>query len=446
MKLRDVVMVAAFLSLLAVLAGKSLTITIGAFYSRAVALERRQLQLAQERPSPAHLAEEIERLDRALRWSSCDSDALYLKARNLHRLALLDDEVDRRLVRAALGGQGDDRAALLSAAVAAYDRAVACNALVSGARFWRLSAQLSLAAADRQRWREQYRGAVAAALKYDPHDAAILRAAGDLALAYGDEEAARSWHRQALALRLDGLEEIAAQWLDRLGGPAALDEVIPRTGEARRRLAQFYFGEWLFADARDVFTTALALAGDTPVWPEAEETIADGDFRAEERLLLHPWEIEPVRNVRLERQSDKQGTSFLRASFHHGPFNWYHVFQRVPVEPGRRYRLSARVRVEGFVATEEFGVEAVHPYAAELFSAGARCRAGGAAAENDAMPVSAGRFVDTAVEFDVPPDLRLLTVRLRRFGVGRAEKGFVDFAAVSLKPAAQPEADAGGEK
>ncbi|HPQ71085.1 MAG TPA: hypothetical protein PKW95_18310 [bacterium] len=446
MKLRTVVIVAAFASLLAVLAGKSLTMMLSAFYTREVALERRQMQMAQERPSPAHLAEELERLDRALYWSGCDSDALYLKARNLHRLALLDDEADRRPVRAVLGERADDRDALLTAALAAYDRAIACNALVSGARFWRLSAQMSLAEPDRPSWREQYRDALAAALKFDPQDAVILRAAGDLALAYDDEEAARSWHRQALALRLDGLEEVAAQWLDRLDGPAALDEVIPRSGEARRRLAQFYFGEWLFADAREVFATALALEGKTPLWPEADETISDGDFRADENLLLHPWEIEPVRNVRLDHLNDKREGSFLRASFRHGPFNWYHVFQRVPVEPGRRYRLRARVRVEGFVAVEEFGVEAVHPFAAELYSAGARCRAGGASAENDDMPVSAGRFVDVAVEFDVPLGLRLLTVRLRRFGVGQAEKGSVDFAAVSLKPVAQPEAGDDGEK
>jgi hypothetical protein len=216
-------------------------------------------------------------------------------------------------------------------------------------------------------------------------------------------------------------------------GDRVLAQAIPHTGAALRRLAQIYFDVWRFADARATWTAALRLDGATPVWPSGGEALLDGEFNQDEHRLLYHWIVESMAGVNLERKTEG-GESFLAADFAHGPDNWFHVTQAVPVEPGRRYRLTARVRVKGFAPDDLFGVEAVHPYAAELFAARAVCLAGPAEPSRavSPYPVSNGSFVTVHVDLTVPEGLHLLSVRLRRWAPNSGA-GRVDFTGVSLR-------------
>jgi hypothetical protein len=435
---------AAGAALLAVLAVKSIAVFLSAFAVADLTEQRQAMLAAGKAPTPRQLADELIDFLSAARWAPGDADIWYALGRNLHRLA--DDgtpvpAVARQALAAAFSlplppSAVEERAWRLTAARAAYDRAIAANQLVSGARFWRLAAQLAEQPTDPRQWAARIKPEVERALVYDAQDPAMRRAAGELALAHDDLPTALQWFRASLTWKLDGLEEVVEALLSTPDGDRRLGEAIPNTAEAWRRLARYLFSLWRVDTARWAFLHAMRLAGTTPIWMTGEQALLDGDFSADPERMLHPWVIEPARGVQLAREAAPSDPVGLTAVFEGGPGNWYHVTQLAPVEPGRRYRLSARVRVQGFGADETLGVEAVHPFDPALFAANAKCYAAPPdrhSGRREGWPVSAAQFVRVEQEFVVPDGLRMLSVRLRRFGGESLRSGRVWFTDVSLE-------------
>jgi tetratricopeptide (TPR) repeat protein len=285
-------------------------------------------------------------------------------------------------------------------------------------------------------WTATLRSQVEAALRYDPHDPTAWRAAGDLAWRFVDWDTAARWYRQSLAWKPDGLEHIAERLLSLPDGAMRLAAVLPPHPDAWRRLARYQFVQWRFASARESFAKAMQLANRRAVVPPAGEAVYDGSFTAAPELLLSPWMIESARGVEIKRRRADHDPPRLEATFRLGPGNWYHVAQHVMVEPGRRYRLTARVRVDGFEPEETFGVEVVHPYHLGLFAANAKCYADLplAARLREPWPVCAKEFTTVEQTFTAPDDVLMLDLRLRRFDGDEARGGKVEFTDVSLQP------------
>jgi len=437
---------------LAGLGVKALTVFLAETPARAVALERRQWREIGRDPSPTQLAAEVGDLLRTLRRAPGDADSWYCLARNLHRLAGADvllEPTSRQELTARLAlnpdlENGPPPAFFLAAAGAAYQRAIDANRLISGARFWQTAAEMARRGPDVERWMQHDKRQVQQALRYDPQEPAIWRSAGDLAIEHGDLDAAIEWYRYSLSWKLDGLEKIVARLLAAPDGSRRLAEAIPENGEAWRRLADYLFRQWRFSAAESAFERALSLENKQPIRAPEGEAVLDGEFRLDADLLLHPWVIQSVRGAMVKRETTDEGKGVLKISFQNGPANWYHVSQLVEVQPGRRYRLSANVRVEGFAADEQFGVEVVHPFEARLFAKDARCRAGQRYgwSRDDGLAVSRGAFVVVETEVTVPDGngagadagaLRMLRVRLRRFGGDPQAHGKVAFTGVSLR-------------
>ncbi len=426
---------AVIVGLLAVvLVVKSLAVFMAAVEIRQVVETRRMV------PAGSHLTDdalvaELPALAAALFWTPGDADLHSQYGRDLHRLAVTGIVLPPSLLRdlAArfrMPANTESRILLLTGAIRSYEAAVRANALVPGARVWRVAAVVARDGADRQRWDRELRAEMQAALFYDPEEPGLWRTAGGLALDHGDTRSAVAWYQHSLQRQLDGLEEIAERLTLMVDGERLLAEAIPHTPAALRRLARWQFDAWRFADAQRTWTEALRLAKTTPLWASDGEAVLDGDFGEDESRLLHPWVVAPLAGVTVERRA--AGVErFVSILFNRGVDNWYHVTQQVPVEPGRRYRLSARVRVQGFAPEDRLGVEAVHPYAAEFFAAVALCQAATTERSNG-IPVSNGQWVTVSTDLMVPPNLHLLSIRLRRAGTASGT-GQVDFASVSLR-------------
>lgn len=442
--LRSVVILVAAAVLAGLLGARCVIVLLGSAKSHGVAMQRRALRAVGHKPTTHQLLAEIDPLLDALDWLPGDADVCYQLGRDLHRLAFADEPLPlvarRRLVDALsldAWAKATDHDFLLQAAIASYDRAVAANQLVSGARFWREVARATLVPPGAQAWAAAVKPAVVGALAFDPQDPGKWRVAGDLAVGADDVDTAVTWYRASLAWKLDGVDAVIESLLGHPDGALRLAEAIPEDAEAWRRVASYLYDNWRVDAAHDAFTKALALENLTPLWPPAGEAISDGDFTADQHCLLHPWTVTPLRGIDVIRERHDQSGA-LRVTFGRGESNWYHVTQRVAVQPGHRYRLSARVRVEGFEQAESFGVEAVHPYDVGLFAADARCYATRPARGAPPWPVSDGSFVTVSTDLTPPPGLRMLSVRLRRFGGDPRAGGRVTFTAVSLQPVPEP--------
>jgi len=430
--------------LLAVLFGKAGAVFLSSVPAHELTMERRMLREAGKTPSPEHLIHEWSSRSRALYWSPGDADLWFQLGRNLHRVALADvpvpksylGEIGAFLSLPAPQQPGDQRELLLTGAIAAYDRAVAANQLVSGARFWRLAARDAIAADKPEPWENALKPAVQKALEFDPNDPAAWRAAGEMALRHDDPDAAVLWLKGSLTVKLDGLERVAETLLTLPEGSRRFGEVIPEKAEAWKRLARYLFTQWRVPSAVEAFDHAMRLAGTTAIRPPEGEAVSDGDFADDSERLLHPWRIEAARGVKTIRRVEQRQ---LEVVFQRGPANWYHVWQEVAVEPGRNYRLSASLQVDGFSPDETFGVEAVHPYEISLFAANARCYAAAGPSYRQPLPVSDGRFVTVETTFRAPDGVRVLIVRPRRFGGDEKASGTLRIRAVSLRQTAEPE-------
>ncbi len=443
LSLRSVAVLLLSAALFGLLASKAAFTLLGSTKAHELAMQRRSIRATSNRLSKRQLAHEVKQLLEALTWMPNDADLWYQLGRNLHLIAggdvSLSPYVRERLVAgldlSAESSTAPHRELSLQAAIVSYDRAIAANHLVSGVRIWKVAAQVALDPPDAQTWQTQTKPALALAAAFDPEDPGLWRAAGDLALNQNDTEMAVRCYRQSLRWKLDGVAVVAERLLDHPDGAALLDDAIPKNAVARRKLADYLLDQWRFDAAREAFAQALRLEGRAPSLPPAGEVISDGDFTADPALLLRPWEVVEVPGVDILHDRNDEG-GVLRVAFKRGPGNWYHVKQEVPVEPGGRYRLAALVSVDGFVASETFGVEAVHPYEATLFAADARCRVSG---RHDLWPASNGEFVTVTTELTVPPGLRMLSVRLRRFGGDARDAGHVSFTNVSLVRLPEPE-------
>jgi len=301
---------------------------------------------------------------------------------------------------------------------------------------WRVAAEIALAPDSATGWDQQWRPALEKGLAYDPDDPRLWRAAGDLALEHNDNTFAVRCYWRSLRFKLDGIEHVAGRLLGHPEAMPLVGKAIPDRPDAWRRLADYLFAQWRFDAAADAWARTLAYHNQTPLDQAPGEAVADGDFTADSARLLHPWRETKVPGVETIRETDADGGA-LRVVFHRGPGNWYHVRQAVPVEPGARYRLRAEVKVDGFVPDETFGVEVVHPYEAKIFAAVARCYVGGRPTKS--WPVSDGQFVTVETELTVPAGLRMLHVRLRRFGGEDKAVGRVWFKDVSLQVRPQAE-------
>lgn len=435
--------------LLALLAGKALAVMVSGAAVRTVALDRRSLQQAGMPLSPDQLETELRPLERGLFWSPCDAETWCHYARNLHRLAMSDrethgDTLARLQKKWGLGADMDQRETLLRAAMFAYDEAIRHNALITGAHLWRIAAKVALDGANPENWRRELRAAVADALRYDPQDPALWRAAGDLAVRHGDPDTAAQWYRQSLTYRLDGLAQVADKLLLDPEGSGRLAEAVPETAPALRELARYYYARWRLAEAYQIFARALALEGIEPLAPSPGQALLDGDFSQSQDRLLYAWQTERAQGVSVKRVREEEDESFLSVRFRHGPDNWYHVYQQAPVIAGQRYRLSARVRSEGFSPATQLGVEVVHPYEASLYAASdARCRArrGSGSVADKSLPVCGERFTLIETELTIPDGLWMVKVRLRMLDKGKKGAGRADFTDISLRQVA----DEGGE-
>lgn len=267
----------------------------------------------------------------------------------------------------------------------------------------------------------------------DPFDGKRLLAAGMVSLKIGDRERAKVYFRQALLLRPDLFDQVAGALVTTPTAIQDLAGVTPNTPAGQKKLYRHLMESWRFPEAREAWRRWRRLAGLFALESDQGVLVANGSFEKELGSSFHDWEVIGLPGVRVERKWEGN-RSMLSVSLDPGPDNYFHVYQDIPVEPGGRYRLRARLRAGGFGPETRLGVEVIHPLSPGLFAAGDQCyRSTGPAGES--AKVCRGTFVDLEFEFIVPEGLPVIRLRLRRHGGGgeKSVPGVLDLGAVSLQ-------------
>jgi tetratricopeptide (TPR) repeat protein len=173
----------------------------------------------------------------------------------------------------------------------------------------------------------------------------------------------------------------------------------------------------------------LAIAPGGEVAAAPDNAVWNGSFETD-RLLGWglDWQVRPAGGVevRLDRSVAAQGSQSLRLAFSSFPtLDFAGVSQIVPVEPGGEYRLRAVVRARDFVTRPGLRLQVVTLDGEQVL------------AETDAVAGATADWAALEARLEVPPELSLVRVRLRREkapGTAGSLGGQVWVDGVSLTP------------
>jgi tetratricopeptide (TPR) repeat protein len=133
--------------------------------------------------------------------------------------------------------------------------------------------------------------------------------------------------------------------------------------------------------------------------------VFNGNFIGEPLNGGRDWRISPTEGAQVSFDADAYQSAgrALRILFD-GQHNvdYINVIQYVPVMPGRKYRLTADIRVDGITTESGPRLQIIDPYRSEKYSA---------MGENH---VGTKQWQEDAVDFQAGPDTRLIIVRVLR--------------------------------
>lgn len=296
--------------------------------------------------------------------------------------------------------------------------------------------QLALLA-DREGKREEARWLLAAALRLDPHSVSLRWEAALLALRWGDRDEALEHFRYVLEVdsrrrdaafqlarsllapgesqasllpsqpeALDALLAFAVRDGDVELAEAAWERRLPLAPPSRVELQRRYL-DLLLEKGEGAAARAAWLAmrpGGNPA-PDGN-VVWNGGFETD-RLLGWglDWQVSRVWGVevRLDRSTAARGSRSLRLVFNSFPtLDFAGVFQLVPVEPGRHYRLTALAKADDFVTRSGLKLQVVTRDGDEVL------------AETEAIAGTTADWVPLEATLRVPPGTSLIRLRLRR--------------------------------
>jgi tetratricopeptide (TPR) repeat protein len=298
---------------------------------------------------------------------------------------------------------------------------------------------LSLALlADAQGQAERAREALQTALRYNRHSVVLRWEAALLYMRWGEREPVLEHARYVLAA--DPERRNAAFQLARLllGSEESARSLLPTETEPLTRLLRSAIrnrdvdlaqAAWerrvrllpaMPEDLKRQFLDALIEGGQGPAARRAWLAIApgghptappdnavwNGGFEADQLLgwgldwqVRRAWGVE----VRLDRSIAAQGGQSLRLAFNSFPtLDFAGVSQIVPIEPGGEYQLRAVVKAQDFVTRSGVKLQVVALDGEQVL------------AETDAVAGTTADWVPVEARFQVPPELSLVRVRLRR--------------------------------
>jgi len=292
--------------------------------------------------------------------------------------------------------------------------------------------------------------------RYDEAEAALRRSI-ELAPSY----AIPHWQMGNFLLRQDRLEEAKAElkhatetssayrdqvyslaW-DYFGkDPARVEELASDSADARANLAKFYSERNSGRDALRIWNTltpeqkqyylfisgpmahrlyqvgfaheSLSVARDAGIARDAQdETVNNGGFEkfiGEQTDTLFGWMIfrnESRFEAILDSQVKAEGARSLRVVFrNYSKPTLYNIGQTITVEPGRRYRLSFKLRTEG--------LRSGGPPLLEVAAAKTNQRL----AATEPFPVGTTDWQDVALDFTVPEGIEGVEIRTVRANCG----------------------------
>ncbi len=290
---------------------------------------------------------------------------------------------------------------------------------------------------DRLGRHDEARRARHTALGYDPHSVSLRWEAGLLALRSGDTGLALDHIRYVLAndpSRRDVAFQLARALLPETGPAdtllpddadalASILDVAIRNGDVElskaawerrvamapplavgleRRLLDLLIERGEAGVARTLWVTMAPASGR----PEPPSLVWNGGFEQGHLLgwgfdweVRRTWGVEP----RVVTSDAAHGRQALRLSFNAFPaLDYAGVSQLVPVEPGRSYRLSARAKAQDFVTRSGLKLQVVTQDESDVL------------AETPTVSGTTPDWVTLEASVSIPPDMRLVRVRLRR--------------------------------
>ncbi|HEX7126757.1 MAG TPA: tetratricopeptide repeat protein [Thermodesulfobacteriota bacterium] len=211
-----------------------------------------------------------------------------------------------------------------------------------------------------------------------PDDADVLRAILEMAVRDGDVDLSKAVWERRVAMNPPLAPELQRRFLD----------LLLEQGEGRT--------------ARRLWAAMAPVTGR----PEASDLVWNGGF--EQGQLLgwgFDWQVRRVWGVevRIDGSQAASGRQSLRLAFNAFPtLDFDGVSQLVPVEEGRSYRLSALVRAQDFVTRSGLKLQVLAHDRDEVLG--------------ETAPVSGTTegWVPLDAEVEVPPDVTLVRIRLRR--------------------------------
>ncbi len=349
----------------------------------------------------------------------------------------------RILGQGILGNDGrldtdNPRAGLLYLASKAYGEAMKANRLDCHSMFWGAVVGLdylkTLGKPDSRESIHENFAQMNAALKCDPLQADRFFTAGKMALEYGRTDEAIELLRKTVELRPNYFSKSAKLVHFSEVGLQGVRNLMKndQDGLLTKEYYLYLMDHWHFNEAYKAFLDYRNEKGLQTSRRDAA-LVANGSFSHDLGGVFHDWVIQNVHgvDVKLERRGAK---SYASVEMNNGPANYFHLFQDVPVEPGARYILKAKIRVRGFSDETRIGIEVIHPMSPALFTAQDECYVSTYMRASNEKTCRT-HFDEFETEFTVPETLPVVRIRLRR-QASAAElssgKGAIDLTDVSL--------------
>jgi hypothetical protein len=290
--------------------------------------------------------------------------------------------------------------------------------------------------------RERARQALDKALPLDPHNVWLRWEAALLTLRWGERDTALEHLRYVLAVdpaQADAAFQLAMAILDPKVAPASLlpsepepllaiirmamrDGDLPLARAAWERRSELPAAmlpslqqEYLQRDYLEFLIQEGDAVGARQLWTQiAPASIADnsgnlvwnGGFERERlRGWGFDWQVRQAWGVEvsLERFAAASGRQSLRLSFNSFPtLDFSGVYQRVAVEPGSAYHLRTMAKSLDFTTHSGMKLQVVTPDGEEVLG------------ETAAISGTTADWVTLEADVQVPPDITLIVLRLRR--------------------------------
>ncbi|MDP8257633.1 MAG: hypothetical protein P9M14_17940 [Candidatus Alcyoniella australis] len=345
-----------------------------------------------------------------------DSQPHYRRAKALHLLAMSfppNSDTAAEVFGLALGPGVDPQIALLDEAIREYGSASRLDLGQTAALRWSAWALWDKATIDRAHaaaLREQALLQMLAAAWIGPTEVPVILDFGDINLMMGDEEhlrRAKGAYSRAMLCQ-DVVPHVSDKLLELPGGFFHVTDVLPEDPKLYRELSDILFIRGRIAEAAEAWRIASQLRGRTSPQHYSDNLLSNPGFEDQLGDWFHDWHVLPQVGVvvDLTQTVSYAGRSSLMIKLMPGPQNYYHVFQRVPIEGGARYELRGWIKGEDFAPMVELGLEVIHPAGFQRFISASRVK------PDD------GSWVPLELSFQAPEDVTWMVVRLRRFDPG----------------------------